>query len=314
MERAVASVSDLEIRDLRLVVELSDRRSFTNAAESLHMSQSAFSRAVNDVERRVDTRLFTRTTRSVEPTSAGWEFVRLARALLARHESMIREFTLFQSGQRGMVTVATLPAFAAIVMPELLASIETWGIDVEVIDTSGRAAADLLLAGDADFAVTAEFQVTSELTFTPLIRDRFQVMFNKSHKFSGRTSVTWEQAVAEPMILPWSSSSVRILTDRLLGELGLWPRQLREAQSVGVVAGMVNAGLGITVLPAMVIPLTMFADLEVAELTNPTLDRTLGLLTMEGRPLTPAAQRFSSELISFLHRTHSQSPMMHVLQ
>lgn len=159
---------DVSIRDLRLVLEVAERRSFTEAAEAVHLSQSALSRAVNDAERRLGARLFSRTTRSVTPTPVGEEFVRTARAILAHHERRLREFALFRDGLGGVVRGATLPSVAATLLPALVAALkrDAPGVVVDIDDTLAHDAIDQLLAGRVDFAITVADGVPDGVEFT----------------------------------------------------------------------------------------------------------------------------------------------------
>ena len=287
-----------EIRALELIVELAEQRSFTAAAEALHLSQSALSRAVSDTERRVGAALFTRTTRSVEPTVVGSEFIRLARKQLADAARSAHEFALYRDGQRGIVRVSAVPSVAATLLPAFLAELRSSrpGITVEVDDTLSLEATDRLMSGLVDFAITADDSIPDGAHFAPLVADRFHVVFRHDHRFHGRSSVTWREFAEEPSVRFGSSSSLRAFTDRTLTHLGLSVTPAAEAQNIAVVAGLVSTGLGVAAVPALVLPLMQFADLEAVELVAPTIDRTLGLVSVPGRTLTPAALYFAETL------------------
>ncbi|GAB3568756.1 LysR family transcriptional regulator [Amycolatopsis endophytica] len=286
---------DVTLRDLRLVLEVARRRSFTEAAEAVHISQSALSRAVNDAERRVGARLFTRTTRSVTPTPVGEEFVRTARAILGHHERELRRFALFRDGLGGRVRVAALPSVAATVLPVWVAALreKAPGVVVDIDDTLAHLAIEQVVAGRVDFAVTVDEGLPDGVEFTPLAADRFQVVHRPDHFFRGRRSVGWRELVTEPVVMFGHASSIRTLTDDTFAALGAAPDRIVEAQNIAVIAGLVAAGLGIAAVPSLVLPLMSFAGLEAAELVEPTVDRTLGLVSMPGRPLSPAAGHFA---------------------
>ena len=285
----------LELRTLELIVEVADRRSFTAAAEALHLSQSALSRSVNEAERRLGARLFERTTRSVELTPVGREFTRLAREQLGDAARSRHEFTLFRDGQRGVVRVSAVPSVAATVLPAFLADLRITrpGITVEVDDTLAHDATDRLMSGLVDFAITADDSIPDGAHFTPLVTDRFHVVFRPDHRFHGRGTVTWHEFATEPAVMFGPSSSLRVFTDRALDDLGLSMYRAAEAQNIAVIAGLVSAGMGVAAAPALVLPLMAFAELETAELTSPTIERTLGLVSVPGRTVSPAARHFA---------------------
>lgn len=294
---------DITLRELGLVLEVAERHSFTVAAEAAHMSQSALSRAVNETERRLGARLFHRTTRSVELTPEGAELVRLARTVLGGYRQALNEFTLFRDGLSGVVRVAALPSIAATLLPPVIADLqrERPGIRISVEDQLAHIAASRLLAGEVDVAIATEERLPDGLTFTPLTSDRFSVVFRPDHRFHGRATVNWREFAREPVVMFGASSSLRNLTDGVLDRIGAAPVESIEAQNIAVIAGLVAAGLGIAAAPALVLPLMAFAHLESAELVQPTVERALGLVTVRGRPVSPATEVFSDRLRTALH-------------
>ncbi|MFN3005394.1 LysR family transcriptional regulator [Mycolicibacterium wolinskyi] len=289
---------DLSLRDLRLILEVAERRSFTDAAQAVHMSQSALSRAVNDAERRLGARLFERTTRSVEPTAVGAELIRIGTSMVSDYQRGLREFTLFRDGLGGVVRVAALPSIAATMLPSLVADlkVESPGIVIDIVDTLAHVATEQLLAGRVDFAITVDDGLPADVAFSPLAKDRFHVVFRADHAFHGRRQVAWRELADEPFVTFGEASSLRVLTDATFERLHIRPKQTFEAQNIAVIAGLVAAGLGVSAAPAMVLPLMSFAGLGTAELIEPTVDRDLGLAYVPGRSRSPAARYVADAL------------------
>lgn len=97
------------------------------------------------------------------------------------------------------------------------------------------------------------------------------------------------------------ASSIRSLTDATFARLGVAPGQAVEAQNIAVIAGLVAAGIGVAAIPSLVLPLMTFAQLEAAELVEPTVDRTLGLVSVPDRPVSPAAEQFIGTVTTLGH-------------
>ncbi|UGU34410.1 LysR family transcriptional regulator [Mycolicibacterium smegmatis] len=301
---------DLELRSLRLVLAVARERSFTRAAQHAHLSQSALSRVVGDVERRLGTRLFERTTRSVETTAAGREFVRIATGLLRQHEQAMREFTLFRDGEGGIVRIAVLPSFAATMLPPLVAQLRTTApqITLDIHDTLAHNATGDLLAGRADIAITSDDDLPEGVQFTAVLTDRFYAVHREDHHFAAADAVRWSELAEQPLAAFGPASSLRALTDATFTRLGLQPRTAIEAENIAVVAGLVAAGLGVAAVPATVIPLMSFAGLTATRLVEPQLDRTLGLVSVPGRSVSAATARVAREIAAisadFTAETH----------
>lgn len=288
----------VDLRDLRLVLEVARHRSFTVAADAAHLSQSALSRAVNDTERRVGVRLFDRTTRSVETTPAGDEFVRIATRLLAGHEQGMREFTLFRDGSGGLVRISSLPSVAATVLPDLVAHLRREAPDIvlDIHDTLAHDATEDLLAGRADLAITSDDDLPEGVSFTPLLTDRFHAVHRHDHRFAETETVTWSELAEEPAVAFGKASSLRALTDATFAALGTAPHEIVEAQNIAVIAGLVSAGLGVAAAPATVLPLMSFAGLATTPLIDPDVDRTLGIASVPLRSVAPAVRRVAEAL------------------
>ncbi|MBM9462178.1 LysR family transcriptional regulator [Aeromicrobium sp. YIM 150415] len=289
---------DLDLRSARLVLEVAEHRSFTAAAEAAHLSQSALSRAVNDVERRLGVRLFDRTTRSVRATPAGTEFVRIARRMVSQHERDMRELALYRDGLGGIVRISSLPSVAATMLPGIVARMRTSAPDVtvDIHDTLAHDATEDLLAGRADLAITSDDDLPESVVFLPLYSDSFHAVHPRDHHFSAHPTVSWHALAAEPMVAFGPAASLRALTDHTFEALGTRPQEVLEAQNLAVIAGLVAAGLGVAAAPETVLPLMSFAGLSTTPLVDPRVDRRLGIARVADRSLSPAAERVTRML------------------
>ena len=112
---------DLSTRQLRAFLALAEQRSFTRAAEALHLSQPAFSALIRALEEALDTRLFDRSTRSVELTAEGRLFETSARQLLGDFGAALGTLRDHLQLRTGRVSLAALPSLAAGWLPAILA-------------------------------------------------------------------------------------------------------------------------------------------------------------------------------------------------
>ena len=124
--------TDLTLQQLRAVVAVHDAGSFTGAALELLVAQSSLSRTVAEVEKRVGAALFERTTRRLEPTPVGREFVAAARRAVAGVEAELRHVEGYLAGLRGRVRIATVPSLAAILLPGVVSAFRRTHPEVEL--------------------------------------------------------------------------------------------------------------------------------------------------------------------------------------
>lgn len=285
---------DLGIAHLRAVVAVADARGFTAAAAQLHVAQSSLSRTVADAERRLRVRLFLRTPRGVEMTTEGREVVSLARHLLGEFDAGLRHVTGYVEGTRGSLTLAALPALAATLLPNLLAAYRSTRphVTVQVLDMLSEENLQRVRDGTVDLAVTAAPAPDRDLLVQPMVDDCFFCAVSPAHRLADRSRVSWTELDGESFIafsLP--STSVRRVVDRVLADAGVGVGRLLEARTVGAVAGLTAAGLGVSVFPGFVLPMIEFAGLRHI-LLEPVVHRRICLVRHRRRPPTPAVLAF----------------------
>ncbi len=292
---------DLTIQQLRVVVAVHDAGSFTTAAEELLLAQSSLSRCVLEVERKLGVALFERTTRRLEPTAEGREFVATARSTLATFDANLRHFEGFLDGRRGRVRVAALPSLAAILLPSIVSTYQRARPDVElsIEDALATEVLDRVRTGVVDFAVTvvsAVAEPADDLEVTPVATDRFCCVFPPDHAFAALDEVAWADLAGEAFIAFDRTTSIRQHLDRAFAESGARPRNAIEARNISAVAGLVAAGLGVSAVPGLVLPLTQFAGLLHRPLGTPRTERRIAIVRVPHRPLSPAAAAFRTAI------------------
>ncbi|UJW30941.1 LysR family transcriptional regulator [Saccharothrix sp. AJ9571] len=289
---------DLTVPQLRAVVEVADAGGFTSAAQRLHLAQSSLSRAIGEVERRVGVALFERTTRRLELTPEGAEFVRIARGVLDAFDAGMRHFAGFLEGSAGHVRVATLPSLAAILLPPVVAAYGRAhpAVELSIEDALSGEVLDRVRAGAVDLAVTVVTEPLPDLEVRELAADRFCCIFPPEHAFAGSPALTWSSLAGEPFIAFGAASSIRRLVDRALDAGAVRTGRRIEARNIAAVAGLVAAGLGVSVVPGLVLPLVSFAGLAHAPL--PAVERTIAVVRDPARPLAPAVRAFLDALFT----------------
>lgn len=291
---------NFDLADLRAFLAVADLSSFRAASEALHLSQSALSRRVEKLEDALGVRLFTRTTRRVELTTVGRAFVHRARNVLSELESALLGIQDVAQRLSGEVTLACVPSAVGHFLP---AAIDRYHqrypqIRIRVLDESSSNVLLAVTRGDADFGVTYIGTQEADIEFRPLMEDAFVVACTSSHPLARRKRVRWEELVGHAYIALAQGSGNRFLMDQALAHNALRPRWFCEVNHVPALVSMIEAGLGIGVLPRMALPPDDGEGrLRAIRLTEPEITRTLGLISRRGKPLAPAAQLFHDLLV-----------------
>ena len=289
---------DLTLHQFEVFQRVALTGSFTRAAEELRLSQPVVSRTVGEIERAVGTRLLERTTRSVRMTAAGQEFLAVAQGVLDAYRLGLGRFSAYREGEYGHVTIAALPSVAAVLLPSLFAGFlaEHPGVTLHLLDGTTREVLEHLRSGAADLAVTDRSPASAGLSVRPLVEDRLVAVLPAGHRHEGRARLAWSDLATERFIAFSRDSSVRRLTDLGFAQAGVEPETLVETRAVATAGGMIAAGLGVSAMPELVLPLLSFTELVTRPLERPAVTRVLALHLRPGEELPPAARRLAEHL------------------
>lgn len=279
---------NISTRQLRAFVVLSQERHFTRAAERCHMTQPAFSAMIRAIETEIGLRLFDRNTRHVALTAEGARFLERAQALLADIDALRDDMSDYAAQRQGSVALAALPSLAAGWLPPLLAEYHALypAVRLTLRDALLDPCLDMVRSGAVDFAVAAQRADMGDLVADFLYADRFFLICRRDHSLATHTSLRLRQLQSWPRIQLAGSSSVRQALDAARDR----PVAMFDVEHLATVMGLVEAGLGISVVPGMTLFHFRRPGLAVLPLTDRRLRRPLYLVRRKGRSLSVAAQ------------------------
>jgi len=283
---------NISTRQLRAFIALSENRNFTRAASVCHLSQSAFSSLIRQLEESLKVRLFDRNTRNVELTAEGREFDLSARRVLAEFDAAVSNMHARAVLERGRVSIALLPSLAADWLPAVLAGFHAAhpGIDLAVADVLSEPCIERVRSGQADFALAAIRADTPELRAEPFCSDGFHLVCRKDHPLAAHPKPRPRDVAAWPFIHLSRTSSVRQYIDAATLPQAM-PAVL-EVDQLATVAGMVEAGLGISVVPSLALYQFRSAKLSIRPLKWAGLTRRIYLVRKRDQGFSAAAECF----------------------
>lgn len=281
---------NVSMRQLRAFLAVAGQRHFRRAAESLHLTQPAVSRLIADLEAELDVRLFDRTTREVVPTEAGRYLEQALGRVLDELDSVLGHARAQSDPLRGRVRIAAVPTLAAGLVPLGIARCHASHPSLEIIlrDQSQAQVLDAVRGGEVDFGLTVEPATHEEFDAETILRDPFRLACPADHPLAALASVPWEALSGEPLVLLDHSSGSRRLIDAALIRHGVDARVAIEVGHPHTAFRMVEAGLGITVTPAL--SLDALRPGLVARPLSPGEFRHVTLLRRRARSLSPPAQ------------------------
>jgi LysR family carnitine catabolism transcriptional activator len=282
------------IPQLTVFVAVAEAGSFSEAARRLGLSQPSLSRTVQILEQALGLRLFDRDTRRIVPTPAGLALQPIAERLIAEFDGGMEEFAQFAAGRLGRVTVAALPSIAATLLPAPLARFRAEAPQVAVLIQDGlsETIVDAVQQGRADFGLTIQPPPVIGLSFRPLVADEFGLVCRADDPLAaGRGPHPWTVFAGRDFIGMSPSSSVRVMTDAAFLQCGMAVAPQYECAFLGTTGHLVAAGLGITALPRLTMPLTAAPGLVWRRLQRPLVRRPIGIVRRAHKTLAPATRR-----------------------
>lgn len=287
----------LDLDQLRAFVTVADLRSFRQAADELHLSPPALSRRIERLEQRVGARLLERTSRSVRLSAVGEAFVERVRSALEDLDDAVLGVNELSSGHSGRLTVAAVPSAACGFVPQALSRLTSRypGIRLRLLDGSLQATALAVLGGQADVGIGFHDGDIPGLHVELLGEEPYLLLVPAGHRWARRRTIRLQDLHGEPVLSLAASSGNKALLDQQLAQAGVALAGTHEAAHIWTLIGMVEAGLGCALVPAMALKSAPTGVTAVALRANP-LRRKIALLTAVERRLTPLAQRLLPEL------------------
>lgn len=291
--------NNFEFLDLKAFLAVLDLGSFNEAARQLNLSQPALSRRIKGFEEAVGAQLIERTTRHVAPTQIGRELLPLVRRLVDEFEDSILSISDLGGQHRAQVTIASVPTAAFYFLPRVVRSFNEKfpGIRFRILDISANEGLDAVANGEVEFGINITGAARADLNFTPLIEDPFVLACRRDHPLATAKSLTWADLAGHPLIGVSKTSGNRAVLDRALTTAQVQLNWFYEVNHLSTSLGLVEAGLGISVMPKLATPQLEHPVIATVPLKGPLVSRTIGLVERRGGRLSPAAIRFREMLI-----------------
>lgn len=287
--------SNINLRHIRAFVSVAELGSFTGAANSLAVSQSALTVSVRQLEENVGLALFNRTTRRVVLTDAGMEFFPTAKRLLRDFQAALADMQALVNLRRGRVGVAALPSVSAEWLPAIVAhfSREHPDISVEVISENSHGIHRRVASKEADFGFVGQILPDAEISHRKIIVQSVALVCPPDHPLAKMPDpVRWVDIKGSIFIHAGNDDCIHAVLQKVPELSRTLMETCYRANKADVVAAMVREGIGVTAVSPMVLPRDVRQQLVIRALHEPDITRTIYLIRRRGRALSPAAEHF----------------------
>jgi DNA-binding transcriptional LysR family regulator len=225
------------LRHVELIAELYDCGSILKAARRLSLTQPTVTKALRDVESTLGVQLFERSNRGLEPTAYGEIFARHAKIVLAQLRHAAEELESLRAGYSGKVTVGTLLAASASILPDAIAMLKKQrpAVAISVVVGTYDILMPSLLVGDLDMVLgrLPEEGRSRALVYEEFYAEPICVVARRGHPLARKRRLSLRELANEPWLLPLPETALRRQIERAFVEAGApLPRNVIESVSI----------------------------------------------------------------------------------
>ena len=286
----------LEVKRLKILREVAQQGSFSAAAESLYLSQSAVSQQIATLEKEVGMTLLERTRGGPKLTDAGRVLVSHADAAIARLDEAERELAAIAGLEGGELRMASFPSASATVLTEAVSAFHQRHpkVRLNVADAEPEESLPRLRAGDIDLALSFDYPSVPvaedrDLERTIVLEESMHLALPKGHPLAERPVVPLSDLAETEWLCGSRPSSCGEVIVRACRDAGFEPRIGFESDDYNVMQGFIAAGLGVTLLPDLVLP-TLRSELLVRPTDPPAPTRRVWAVTRAEGSRSPATE------------------------
>jgi len=280
-----------DMRHIRAFLAVARIGNFTRAASELHVSQSALTVQIKQLEESLGVSLFDRGKRRVALTDAGRDVLGPLERILVDTESLVSRTRELTSLRRGLVTMAFLPSLAARIAPKAIQKFTKMypGVVVRIRDIVAEKIVEAVKREEVDFGIGNRLRPDEELKSSLFLTDRLCAFVSKSHLLAKQDTMTLLDLAAHPLIVTGRDSSVREVLEDAMRRAKRPLVIAYETNYISTALGLAKEGLGIAILPEVAADMDKSGPTHSIAITKPVLRRNVEIIEKKDRSLSPSA-------------------------
>ncbi len=293
----------MELRQLETFEYVARMRSFTKAAEALSLTQPAVTRQIAALEAELHTRLLERMGRRIDLTASGVVLMRYTTEILRLSKEAVRAVADVSSGDTGKLSIGASNTTSTYILPSFLRVFhEAYpGVDLSVHTGASARITEMVLMNEVDIGFVTGVEKLGDLIEIPLASYTSGVVLYPEHPLAKRSAsqgVRAEELAGSRFILMEEGTNLRTHVDKLLSPAGVVEQVAMELDNVEAIKKMIEARLGISLLPLTAVELEAQAGRLVAlPLTDvPDSTRTISAIHRKDKYLGKALSVFINML------------------
>ncbi|HLS24143.1 MAG TPA: LysR family transcriptional regulator [Pseudogracilibacillus sp.] len=295
----------MELRQLKYFIEVAKREHVTEAANVLHVAQSAVSRQIFNLEEELGVDLFIREGRTVRLTRIGKIFLEHAERALHVIEDAKRVVEEYRDPEKGTIHIGFSASLASYILPTAISYFRKEYPHVQFVLNEGSYSEliDSVIRGEINMALLGPLpQDQKKIKGTVLFTEDIVALLPSSHRLAERTSIKLTELRDDPFVLyPKGYVLHDVIMEGCL-QRGFRPQVAFEGKDLDAIKGLVSAGLGVTMLPEVTLIDNLPRATARVPIVEPSLKRTVGIIVPKERELLPTEKEFFKFIRAFFKR------------
>lgn len=243
---------NIALHHFRLVDTISKEGTLTKAANTLHLTQSALSHQLKELERELGVEIFKRNGKRLHLSEQGYRFLRSSEKILAEIKSLEEDIHNYKSGKTGKLSISMQCYTAYHWLPEIIKYYKKrWpDINIQILSEATRRPLEYLMNGDLDIGIIRTQMVNTKIRYEPIFEDSLTAVICKDHPLAKKDIIQIADFHGEELILPLYDPSYQDtpVIESLIQAQQVKPKTLHRIHYTDATIEMVNANLGITVM------------------------------------------------------------------
>ncbi|GMA65592.1 LysR family transcriptional regulator (plasmid) [Alicyclobacillus fastidiosus] len=281
----------MEWQQLEYFQTLARLQHVTRAAETLSITQPALSKSIARLEEDIGAPLFERRGRSIKINRYGQIFLSHVDRILKEFDRANKEIHDLIHPEHGEVAIGFTHTLSGLI-PDLISAfrVQFPMIRLQLNQNYSYPLLDKLFSGDLDICLIPEpAEPQIPIQWMPLWTEELYITLSADHPLAGAESIQLDEIINESFIFFKTGFTIRETTDRLFHQTGVSPNVAFEGEEVTTVAGLVAAGLGVSILPDTGLDNRKIVQIRLSE---PRCQRVIGMASIEGQYESPVTSRF----------------------
>jgi LysR family transcriptional regulator, regulator for metE and metH len=243
---------NIALHHFKLIDTISKEGTLTKAAATLHLTQSALSHQLKELERELGIEVFNRNGKKLHLSEQGYRFLRSAEKILAEIKSLEEDINNYKQGKTSKLAISMQCYTAYHWLPGIIKYYKSrWpDINIQIMSEATRRPLEYLMNGDLDIGIIRTQMVNTKIRYEPIFEDRLTAVISKDHPLAQKEVIEIADFHNEELILPLYDPSYQDtpMIEALIQAQQVKPKTLHRIHYTDATIEMVNAGLGISVI------------------------------------------------------------------